>query len=81
MHFERENLCLQVEYNYSFDYMQEIVERTDIAQGTLVSSFFNHTSVVNSNGIVICTWLPHLCQRHLCLSIKASVIEFSRDAN
>ena len=79
MHFEREILCSQVEYNYSFDYKQEMSERTDITQGALLSSFFNHTSAVTSNGIVICTWLPHLHHHHLCLSIKARVIEFSQD--
>lgn len=35
---------------------------------------------VTSNGIVICTWLPHL-HHHLCLIIKASVIEFSSKIN
>ena len=79
MHFERENPCSQVEYNFSFDYKQEIGERTYITQGTLVSTFFNHTSAVDSNGIVICTWLPHLRHSHLCLSVEASVIEFSQD--
>ena len=79
MHFERETPCSQVEYNYSFDYKQEISENTDITQGTLLSTFFNHTSALTSNGIVICTWLPHLRHCHLWLSIKASVIEFSQD--
>lgn len=45
MHFERETPCSQVEYNYSFDYRREISERTDVTQGTLLSTFFNHTSL------------------------------------